>query len=392
MGKILVLRTSEKLDAFFSPLGLDLKELGASLKFIGPNDYRDSYKEFFHPENIVIVEYGPIEKNPEILSQLFAESKAALFLAADFQRVGDRQWELRDVCLKSEVLEGLIDTSREVQFCYPLIRSTIKRRQFLFDQFHLNDFQVNLNRLMELTLGQMRRVKKLYEKLIPLREEKFKGLQFNSKFAAGMNSGGEFFDLIEKENVITFFLSSSQSYLTSSIVLNYFEKMRSETRAFSKDLLEDYLEDLINECRELELVDRECPDLLQVIIVKIDLNRLNVEGFHFGGGEIFSFDDSLSPSNNYPMDENSFEKAYFEFSLSRGDSLIITSPGIDQNLQKGIKEKSVNEHILERRGQSSRDIIEEIFFQLKRNCIDDFLDHDSSMVIIKVDANVIMQV
>ena len=75
--------------------------------------------------------------------------------------------------------------------------SEINKRLSTFETFYEKD---------------LKSIKNLHKKLIPLRKEKIKGILISSKFLAGMASGGEFFDIKKEEGQLVVYLTSANSY------------------------------------------------------------------------------------------------------------------------------------------------------------------------------------
>ena len=92
-------------------------------------------------------------------------------------------------------------------------------------------------------------------------------------------------------------------------------------------------------------------------------------------------------SNELPLNENSFEEAYFERKIARSEKICLVSPGLQMNDDYIGRKK-----LLELLNLGNRDILEEVFFELKRNTKSDFLKHDSSMILLEVDENAIMSI
>ena len=391
MSQIIVFRESRRLDAFFSPLDLDFKKEKFEVVLASPKDKGVFITALSNPENLIIVEYNLVQDNPGKLNEVFSGTKASIVIAADFQKVGDAQWGLRELCARNPIIEGVIDTSREVQFAYPLIRSILKRNSLLGHIEDAHQMGENLNKLISMTLSELQRVKKLHEQLVPIRNESFKGLTLSSKFAAGMSNGGEFFDIIKNEQYVLFLLTSSSSYVASSIVLGHFEKLK-EMGNLSKEHVEEFFEDLLEECRNYELVDRDQPEKLQLFLVKLDLKDLSFFGYSFGGAQVYSNKELNYSPNNHPFDENFFEKAFFEKKLERNEKILIASPGVKKNLVEEMDGNEIESFLKGKVGGKPREILNEVFFQLKKDSDAEFLKHDASVIVIEVDKNVIVQV
>lgn len=334
----------------------------------------------------IIVEYF----GEEIDSSL-PTMRTPILLAANFQELGDDEWGLRQICSKSKKLHGVIDTARDIQFFYPLIRSSIQLGRTLLEMANLSETGMKMSHIMSMALGELTRVKKLHERLVPLRNETFKGLKVFSKFAAGESSGGEFFDIFTTDQKINLLLSSATSYVASSVILSHFENLRKNPN-IDKSTLETFLEELTCELRELELIDRDRPEMLELTIAQIDLRTMVCSGFFFGRQEIMTTKEVVVASNQYPLNENFFDTSYQEFKLNRNEKYIVYSPGVKKNTEGKINNLTYRDFLKSLEDKSSKEILNEAFFQFKKNSAKDFLKYDATVICLEVDPNAIVQV
>jgi len=273
----------------------------------------------------------------------------------------------------------------------PLFRRILLESKILGTGGGPGEGQAHLGKVLEQSLLELQRVKKLHEKVVPLRQEQIKGISLYSKFAAGFSSGGEFFDIKKTNNEVAIIVTCAQSYVASSIVLGHFENFQKKGD-LSKEGFEYFLEELIDECRELELIERDNYELLQLDLIRLNLKTFEFEGFHFGNGRYFSNGKRILGENNLALNENSFEKAYYQGVLERGEKLVFASPGTLQNFKSNDEVELVDKLILEQFDNGARELLNEVFFQLKKNNEEDFLKYDASVIYLEVDSNAFIQV
>lgn len=391
MSQIIVFRRDTKIDFYLSTIEKDFSDYNIEVAFGDIKEWSLYKTSLQSPENIVILDYAIIAKDQERLETIRKVTNATMILTYDGKTIGDKEWELLELCRKTRDVEGVIDYGQDVKLYYPMIRSHLDKRRLLSEFAQANEVKDSLNRVMRLSLSELQRVKKLHEQLVPLRQEKIKGLTLSSKFAAGMSNGGEFFDIVKREGELCVVLTSAQSYVTSSIVLSHFEQL-SQIKDLDKESIENFLENLINECRELNLVDREVPELLQFFILKLDMKNLKYFGFSFGDFRFASSVSEFDLSNDYPLNENYFEKAYFSGSLERSQQVTIISPGVARNLNATNNENLIVDLLEDAQESNAKNFLNEVFFQLKKINNAEFLKHDASVLVIEVDPNVIMQI
>lgn len=291
----------------------------------------------------------------------------------------------------SKRLLGFLDISQPPLLHNPFFKRLIFENKVLGTGVEEGEGQAHLGKILEQSLIELQRVKKLHEKVVPLRQEKIRNINLFSKFAAGYSSGGEFFDIKKDDKQIIILVTHAQSYVASSIVLSHFEQFQ-KVRDANKEKLEEFLEDLIDECRELDLIDRDTPEALQLDLLRLDLRTYEYEGYHFGNGAYFSNGVKLSNENNRALNENFFEEAHYKGILERGQKLIYASPGVLQNFKNKNEEGMLTKVVEQQYKNGPREILNEIFFQLKKDSDEDFLKFDSSVIYLEVDSHAFFQV
>ncbi|MDD0854197.1 hypothetical protein HBN50_13880 [Halobacteriovorax sp. GB3] len=245
---------------------------------------------------------------------------------------------------------------------------------------------------LEVADSELTRVKRLYEKFVPMRTDSYKGIDILSKFAAGESTGGEFFDFFESERKVIVFMSKSNSYLLSSSILMQMEFLKDKTN-FSAEVLSDVLKELFNEFAQAQSSSRKNLRL-DVCAFCIDRVSLDVEGFIFGDYDCISKEGrSLFSSNNYEFSSTFLEAAKFQSKLERSGHYIILSPGVFANTGSEVEGRDVRSFVNEKFEQNdARSIINELFFQMKRNRKSSFLEFDATVMSLEVGGNVIVQV
>jgi hypothetical protein len=288
-------------------------------------------------------------------------------------------------------LLGFVDTSKPEALHRPLFKRILLECKILGTGGGPGEGQAHLGKVLEQNLLELQRVKKLHEKVVPLRQEQIKGISLYSKFAAGFSSGGEFFDIKKTNSEVAIIVTCAQSYVASSIVLGHFENFQKRGD-LSKAGFELFLEELIDECRELELIERDNYELLQLDLLRLNLKTFQFEGFHFGNGCYYSNGKKILGENKLALNENSFEKAYYSGLLERGEKLVFASPGTIQNFAATNEAGLVDKLIVEQFDNGARELLNEVFFQLKKNNEEDFLKFDASVIYLEVDSNAFIQV
>jgi hypothetical protein len=136
-----------------------------------------------------------------------------------------------------------------------------------------------LNELIRNSVTELQRVRKIHEKLVPLRESDLKGVHLSAKFAAGESAGGEFFDYVKIGQELIFVASSTNSYVITSLVLNNFERLKNK-KEFS---LENFVNSLHQDLRGSGFnLASGSKDKLELLLFRLDLKKLTMSGNMFG--------------------------------------------------------------------------------------------------------------
>jgi hypothetical protein len=101
---------------------------------------------------------------------------------------------------------------------------------------------------------------------------------------------------------------------------------------------------------------------------------------------------ALIKGRKIPISHSLTQRAFFSFNLDRGMKLLITSPGLKKNWTKLKKDVDLDIFSSDHLFVPSAELINEIFYQIKREVGDDFLELDSSALLLEVDKHAIAQV
>lgn len=245
-----------------------------------------------------------------------------------------------------------------------------------------------IGHLVSHSLRELQRVKKIHETLVPLRSETVKGLSFSSKFAAGMSSGGEFFDTISGDKELVLVLSHTSSYVLSSFVMTEFDLLRKR-RSFELETLRGFVDSLAKSSYDLVNIDgHDC----SLFIMRIDLKTFDVVGLNLGEAQLLSTSKDQVMANKLRLDPAFISKAEFKFSLSRGEKYFLVSPGMRKNTDDFVDETALASFITHRLPAGASSVLHEVFFQLKKTSDDTFLKYDATGIFIEVDTHVIHQI
>ncbi len=286
---------------------------------------------------------------------------------------------------KSSALNiGTIDFSSKMELFVPLLRRVIEL---------IETQSANLGeRFLSLEKGLndgLKSIQKISKKIIPIRKEKIKGITISSKYIAGLDSGGEFFDLNKGENQLTIFLSSVNSYSLSTFFLGFYESVK-KLGVVNRDSLTKLFGSIENELNGLLVT----PDLrAEITVLVVDLVTYKLWGINFGQVVLKSnMNGHIVGNNNRPSCDN-LKNSEISLQLKRGEKILIISPGYLKCSEDVFEKNKLLSYIENLEGKDNNEILSELFFQVKKNNLSsDFLKCDSSILCLEVDPNAIMQV
>jgi hypothetical protein len=283
-------------------------------------------------------------------------------------------------------LIGLVNKNDDIELFKNVYSHILKSLSTDREPTEINEAM--LEELYTNTLNELERIKKIHSVIVPMREETYRNIKLYSKFAAGLAKGGEFFDVVDKKNSVTLVVGSFSSYLGTSIILNSLETLK-KSMSINKNILEEFIEDFTDRCRDADLIDRDYHKSVQLDVIHIDLQKLNLETFHFGLANSFIATKKVLTGNNYSLNENFFERSYQKMSLSKGSRYFYFSPGAVENFEK--QNKDILKILTQFKDVGTKELVNESMFQIKKNS-NDFLDYDASIIFIEVGSHAITQV
>jgi hypothetical protein len=269
-----------------------------------------------------------------------------------------------------------------------LLKDLITEREVLKSQL------LGLNRELSEAMGSLEvellKVKKVYEQKLPRRLEDVKGIHFYSKYCAGENTGGEFFDLYRKQNKVMVMMSSTSSYLASSSLLTFFTHMKMQDQ-ISQALELEFIRELGEEVKKIN-TSKKKPIEMHLFTCIIDLATFEVNGHAFGKFQILSSNAKNSfGGNTYELTKGEVEESSYSRKLTRDERLLLASPGFMNNWAR-ISPEFMIEDLLTKPEVKPVDILDETFFQMKKDSESGFLPIDASAVMLEVDKNVMLKI
>ncbi|MAE57302.1 MAG: hypothetical protein CME69_00395 [Halobacteriovorax sp.] len=275
---------------------------------------------------------------------------------------------------------GLFDLSKPTALYIPFISSYLVNRTVVTTQKTLLK---KLNTVMQSVLGQLQRVKGLHQKMVPVRNEKIRGVVINSRFCAGTSSGGEFFEFFKSNHKLWIFSINATSYITVGTFLSFIDDFRVNT-----DLKMDTVKDTLKG----HIKDFEGLGELSVFAMAIDLVDFNAEILNIGAHELLNQSKILVTRNEKSYPDKSIDYKTSNISLEKGERIVLLSPGFFKNTRDKLGDDAYFQ-FLKKNWVESSEMIQEVTYQTKKKYNDlDFLPYDQTVLTIEVDKNVISKV
>ena len=275
---------------------------------------------------------------------------------------------------------GVFDLSISNSYYVPFIFSYIMSKSIVSTQ---KSMLKKLNTVMQSVLGQLQRVKGLHQKMVPVRNEKIRGVIINSRFCAGTSSGGEFFEFFKSNQKLWIFSINATSYITVGTFLSLVDEFR-----VAQGLSIQTIKDTLNS----HIKDFEGLGELSIFIMSIDLTDFNAEVVNIGGHELLNKTKVLVSKNDKAFPDKGLEYKTSQLKLEKGERIILLSPGFFKNSRDKLGDESYYQFIKKNWVESS-ELIQEVTYQIKRKYNDlDFLPYDQTVLTIEVDKNVISKV
>lgn len=194
-----------------------------------------------------------------------------------------------------------------------IIRSYLKTASEYYLQQEVNEIVFEMDKMREQIYSELTLSKKIYQRVVPLRETEFSNCKIAAKFEAGLKGGGEYFDWIESKNEIFIYLFSTSSYAFTAQM----------SKSFNEFLLvgqfsEANMQQFYNSClAQAEAFQTRKSSTYDFLFFRIDKQTLKLEGYLNGEHSLFkSGGEFLIPSENR-----------LNAQLNRDDHVFIESAG-----------------------------------------------------------------
>lgn len=246
---------------------------------------------------------------------------------------------------------------------------------FAITQYIKNEnLKTELASLSEVLEGEILRLQNWYRKYSPMRIEKAENFYFCSKYKTGSMPGGDFFDVIERDDQFVIIMTSTNSYLLSSRVIEIISHFRESVRGDIKILLNH-----ISKAREAFASSSSATEL-DFFVMGIQKKSFEYEGYNFGHTDFCDTTGIVKiSSNDFPVEETFFENARFSGKCRYGDKWVISSKGVIANWSE---KQALRHYYTElKKNKPAKEILEAIFLSLYEQ---ESLKYDSALMWMEV--------
>jgi hypothetical protein len=319
-------------------------------------------------------------------------TERTLIVLGDYSLATDgEKRDVKSFLQRSDISSALwMDQSVDPEVNGPLLDLLLTYQQNKVDGHsipRISTLQKRVNVALDHSMSELQRVKQIYHKMVPFRHEKLSGVNLYSKYCAGESAGGEFFDIIDHKSEVIIIQTTAKSYLTSITLLTAVEELKAE-----KVLGDSWAEKLVSRLEGDPSITSDGPPAVDLLILKYCKRTLMLTGHHFGRAELLFSDHPNIGVNQFPVSSAFLSQAECQQQLGRGERVLVSSPGIRDNLGDMVENLYLVEFLKQQFPRRPREALDELFFQLKKELNDEFTAVDATAIILEVDRNAISRV
>ena len=387
MTKILCLLTSELDKVFFSKIErcLNLDGINTESSFSNTT-IADQIDESYNHGNVfffISIDH-PLLLNISSNSNFFIQK----FFKANWVVIMDSSELIKasNLSIDFRAIKYLLNKEMPPQLHLPVLRSLIASQKNMETKFTLSDMAKKLNKFLSNNLHQIEKIKKIHKRLVKFRSEIIRPFELNSRYAPGSASGGEFYDIFKGEHEILLVMTSSNNYQTSSSVISIIQMIKSAPNLSSN--IEQGHRSLLDSFKKLVESD-------------VDFNYLLMRGSLASAKISVISKGNFILVSNKPLNEKNKKSLLLDFFhvdnltsvLDRGDRIVFLSPGIKRNInERLIGGLSLDKFIESKIDIDLKDLVNEVFFQIKNISKNRFLEYDATLITLEIEKNAILKI
>jgi hypothetical protein len=371
-----VLDNKRTLENEFKARGFEHLDFFENIVFINYEDFINLKLEAH--STIVIINSAAIpekvDRNNQFLSVVQTFWASLILHPAEGLQAGEKK--AKDFLnLNTKVLSSWIVPMDEVSWEY------LKNQLSFFHQRSLDEvqlrkslyqFTMDLGEVLESTKLEILKAKKIHLILMPKRDEEIKGLQFFSRYGAG-ERGSEYTDILQNNHSIYLVMISTQSYLASTSLMGLIQAHKENVENFDPVVFHN---EALQEVKTIN-ASKKKPVKADWMVVEFSNVKLQAKVHKQGTFKVVK------------IGRGEVEES--EFNLNKNDKYVFISSGYAQNWEI-VQKSDVSQYINEHSSSSNIELVNELFFNIRKDRTSEFLELDASVVSLEVKRNVFRQV
>lgn len=291
--------------------------------------------------------------------------------------------ELRKFLSHHKMIKYLFNRDWEPELHVPVFVSFFSQEKSNETRQEFAVMAKKLNKLLTVGAEQTEKIKKIHKRLIKLRSETIRPFILTGRYAPGSSSGGEFYDIFKSEQELILLITSACTFQSSSAVMSFISEQKAARSGMGN--FQEFKSLIISSLQRIGKADA----LFEFFLIKIDLKNIQSEIYSQGNFVLIANRTINDKTKVIVFDKN---KSEINFQYKRGDKIIILSPGVQKNFkEQTIAGKNYLNFIISQMDGQIKDLLNELFFQLKRISASDFSEYDATMVALEVEINAILK-
>ena len=285
---------------------------------------------------------------------------------------------------------GALDVKWPWELLKKQIQELIRRKDEQQSTEELLDEMGEMSKRVQDLLGPLRtnldQVKELHLEKSPLRKMQLKGVSLYSKYKTGEKPGGEFFDIVVKQETLLLYLSSTDTYLLSALMISEFGHIAKQ-----KNFSEENLGQAVRRIRHNLSQFAASKARVDLLLMKLCLKTLELDIYSWGEFAIVDQGGPILLGQRYPIDENFMEIVHTKTRVHPGQRPLILSSGLMKNMKYLDQEEKFLKEITPHFEKTPEQMMNHLFFLLTKKLKKRFL-YDASGLLFKVNKNVLYKV
>lgn len=298
---------------------------------------------------------------------------------------------IKDTTILSPSVAGIIDMSSSLEFYFPVLKLFFIHKSGS-DERLLMALEKNLEVVLAQTVDDLKKARAIYQKILPVNKISTRGSDLYYRYQAGISGRSEFVEIFQGEKQHLIVTYSTNSHLLSVSLMQELTKFYKK-KSFDLNDIKEFMNDFAQIAAKISSsVDNA---QVYVLMLILNFNTMKLEGYGCGPFRFASNHEESIRKWVLPQESIQYldvNKAYVEYDLSRNERIVILSPGMANELERSIDRGQLRLLIKDLFKQDVEEMINELFYQGKKNGKNGVPNDELTAFIIEVKRNAILQV